>query len=55
MLQQQDSVISYETAMKSNNEMFTKEMTINENSQFVLPSYDEALKIKVKEPADQQS
>jgi len=53
-IQHQDSVISYDTAIKSNNEFHLKELTIDENSQFFLPSYEEAIQIKRKEFGNQQ-
>ena len=53
-IQHQDSVISYDTAIKTNNEFLLKELTIDENSELFLPSYEEALKIKGKESGNQQ-
>ena len=54
VIQHQDSVISYETAIKANSEFYLKELTIDENSEFFLPTYDEALKMKGKGPSDSQ-
>ena len=45
-LRQQDSLISYETAIQNKNSIIITQMIIDELNEFKLPTYDEALKTK---------
>ena len=46
LLRQQDSLISYETAIQNKNSIIITQMIIDELNEFKLPTYDEALKTK---------
>lgn len=46
LLRQQDSLISYETAIQNKNSIIITQMIIDELNEFKLPTYEEALKTK---------